>query len=351
MTLNYIKPAEAVNTFTQIIGQLGAVRLHRRRAERLRRRHHRKHLAHPQAHRPQEGNRQTRLRPRHPLHQGQIFRRHRTRRHAHHPAHRPASHPENRRHPAHRVRSGTRSGRSSQAAGGQPGGGGSGEDIPIQIIPDPRTNRIVAMGRPIDLITVEGLVREFDVETSEKNFLRRKLRFLTVSEFLPIASDALTRAFSGTGDGGGGVAHPRRCRRGCPAGTPDPSRWHQHPPVRQLRSVRQHRSQLRWITAAAAASVVRQLRWWWWWRVERPRAIPTSTQRPSPCSSAAPFSSPTTSPTPSSSKARHPDLEIIERLLDQIDVKPDQVMISTVIGQLTLNDSKEFGSGLPGPQR
>ncbi len=36
-------------------------------------------------------------------------------------------------------------------------------------------------------------------------------------------------------------------------------------------------------------------------------------------------------------------LEIIERLLDQIDVKPDQVMISTVIGQLTLDDSHETG--------
>jgi type II secretory pathway component GspD/PulD (secretin) len=36
-------------------------------------------------------------------------------------------------------------------------------------------------------------------------------------------------------------------------------------------------------------------------------------------------------------------LEIIERLLDQIDVKPDQVMISTVIGQLTLNDEKATG--------
>ncbi|RYD31391.1 MAG: hypothetical protein EOP85_22805, partial [Verrucomicrobiaceae bacterium] len=36
-------------------------------------------------------------------------------------------------------------------------------------------------------------------------------------------------------------------------------------------------------------------------------------------------------------------LEIIERLLDQIDVKPDQVMISTVIGQLTLNNGVEFG--------
>jgi type II secretory pathway component GspD/PulD (secretin) len=36
-------------------------------------------------------------------------------------------------------------------------------------------------------------------------------------------------------------------------------------------------------------------------------------------------------------------LEIIERLLDQIDVKPDQVMISTVIGQLTLSDVKSTG--------
>jgi type II secretory pathway component GspD/PulD (secretin) len=36
-------------------------------------------------------------------------------------------------------------------------------------------------------------------------------------------------------------------------------------------------------------------------------------------------------------------LEIIERLLDQIDVKPDQVMISTVIGQLTLDDTKATG--------
>ena len=38
-------------------------------------------------------------------------------------------------------------------------------------------------------------------------------------------------------------------------------------------------------------------------------------------------------------------LEIIERLLDQIDVKPDQVMISTVIGQLSLKDTNETGVG------
>ena len=89
------------------------------------------------------------------------------------------------------------------AQAGVPGADTAGEDTPVQIVPDPRTNRIFAMGRPVDLLFVEGLVREFDVETSEKNFLRRKLKFLTVSEFLPIASDALTRAFSGTGGEGG----------------------------------------------------------------------------------------------------------------------------------------------------
>src|SRR5690606_36957122 len=47
--------------------------------------------------------------------------------------------------------------------------------------------------------------------SNQRNFLRRKLSFLKVSEFLPIAGDALTRAFSGTGDaaaGGAGAAPP-----------------------------------------------------------------------------------------------------------------------------------------------
>ncbi|MBC8127279.1 MAG: hypothetical protein H8M99_09095, partial [Gloeobacteraceae cyanobacterium ES-bin-144] len=83
-------------------------------------------------------------------------------------------------------------------AGVATGGGGGGESTPVQIVPEPRTNRIFAMGRPVDLVFVEGLVREFDIPTSDKTFLRRKLRFLTVSDFLPIASDALTRAFSGS---------------------------------------------------------------------------------------------------------------------------------------------------------
>jgi type II secretory pathway component GspD/PulD (secretin) len=38
-------------------------------------------------------------------------------------------------------------------------------------------------------------------------------------------------------------------------------------------------------------------------------------------------------------------LEIVQRLIDQLDTKPDQVMISTVIGQMALNKNFEFGVG------
>ena len=86
------------------------------------------------------------------------------------------------------------------AAGG--GDGGAGEDVPIQIVPAPRTNEIFAMGRPIDIVFVETLVRGFDTPTDQKNFLRRKLKFLAVSDFLPVAEQALQRAFSGNAQGG-----------------------------------------------------------------------------------------------------------------------------------------------------
>lgn len=89
------------------------------------------------------------------------------------------------------------------ALAGADSGGGAGEDIPIQIVPASRTNEIFAMGRPIDIVFVETLVRGFDSPTDQKNFLRRKLKFLAVADFLPVAEQALQRAFSGNAQGGG----------------------------------------------------------------------------------------------------------------------------------------------------
>jgi general secretion pathway protein D len=219
-------------------------------------------------------------------------------------------------------------------------GGGSSEATPVQIVPDPRTNRIFAMGRPMDLVFVEGLVREFDIETSEKNFLRRKLRFLTVSEFLPIAGDALTRAFSGTGDSGGAGA-----QGGAGGGAQGGNRSNTQANSRQ-QSGGQSSARNSGSTGANFGGG---------------GGGAGSSSSAGGSSGGSSLSDPNVSSAPESVlvgrtllvadnitnsivvQGPPSGLEIIERLLDQIDVKPDQVMISTVIGQLTLNDNFNFG--------
>ena len=222
------------------------------------------------------------------------------------------------------------------AQAGTPGADTAGEDTPVQIVPDPRTNRIFAMGRPVDLLFVEGLVREFDVETSEKNFLRRKLKFLTVSEFLPIASDALTRAFSGTGgEGGQGGA------QGGPGG--------------QNANRPQAQSRQDMTTGGRNSS-------------GRNSTMGSNSSGMGGSGSGSGFgggggglSDPSISTAPESVlvgrtllvadnitnsvvvQGPPAGLEIVQRLIDQLDTKPDQVLISCVFGQLGISDGWSFG--------
>jgi general secretion pathway protein D len=222
-------------------------------------------------------------------------------------------------------------------AGGQPpaspGEASSAEAPPIQIVPDPRTNRIFAMGRPVDLVFVEGLIREFDVETSEKNYLRRKLRFLKVSEFLPIAGDAITRAFNGTGNSGNsGAAGSPPGTAGAPQSNGTNNRSGSTGRSSSNRSGSNNSSTgglgggggggggaSDGLNAPETSSAPERLLVGRTFLVADNITNSIVVQGP-----------------PSS-------LEIISRLLDQIDVKPDQVMISTVIGQLTLNDNYNVG--------
>ncbi|NJM38667.1 MAG: hypothetical protein HC845_12825 [Akkermansiaceae bacterium] len=221
-----------------------------------------------------------------------------------------------------------------QAPGQTGGSSGGGEATPIQILPDPRTNRIFAMGRPVDIKFVEGLISEFDVETSEKTVLRRKLHFLKVAEFIPVASDALTRAFSGTGgDSGGGAA----AAGGAPGGGAPPRQSNNRQSGgsgRQASGGRNNNTTAGGGLGGGGGS-----------------GGGGGESLDAPDASTAPESvlvgrtllvadnitnSVIVNGPPSA-------LEIVSRLLDQIDVRPDQVMISTVIGQLTLNDNTTVG--------
>lgn len=212
-------------------------------------------------------------------------------------------------------------------------GGGGGEETPPQIVPDPRTNRIFVMGRAADLDFIEGLVKKFDVPTSDKTFLRRKIRFLTVSEFLPIAGDALTRAFSGTGEGGASGSQT--------AG--------------QSQQPRQQNSNRSQSNASSSSSTS---------RTNRSTGFNNNGmggQSGGNSLSSGGLDDPSVNTAPESLlvgrtllvadnitnsiivQGPPSALEIVDKLIEQLDVKPEQVMISCVFGQLSLTDSKDLG--------
>lgn len=230
---------------------------------------------------------------------------------------------------------------------GQPGGGGSGEENPPQIVPEPRTNRIFIMGRPVDILFVEGLIREFDIPTSEKTFMRRKLRFLTVSDFLPIAGDALTRAFSSTGDSGGsGGGAGGAAGAGQGAGRTQSTGRNQSTGGRNSNGSRGSSGNNSFGGGNSSFGGGGG-----GFGGSSGGGLGGGGGLDDPSVSSAPESLLVgrtllvADNITNSVVAQGPPtaLEIIERLLDQIDVKPDQVMISTVIGQLTLDDTHETG--------
>ncbi|MBG7608216.1 MAG: hypothetical protein IZT59_09350 [Verrucomicrobia bacterium] len=197
--------------------------------------------------------------------------------------------------------------------GAVPGATSSGEDTPIQIIPDARTNRLFAMGRPVDLLFVEGLVREFDTESDQRNFLRRKLKFLAVADFLPIAGDALTRAFSGTGDqsaqagqAGGGNNNRQQSNNN--------NRGNQNTGGTGSSGTRGDSLSAPQINSAPESLLIG-------------RTLLVADN----ITNSVVIQGPPTA------------IEIIENLLDQVDVKADQVMISTVFGQLSLGNELSTG--------
>ena len=238
-----------------------------------------------------------------------------------------------------------------QNTGAIGGGAATSTDTPVQIIPEPRTNRIFAMGRPVDLLFVEGLIREFDIETSEKTFLRRKLKFLTVSDFLPIAADALNRAFTATGESAGGAAGGAA---GGGARNTRPGSAGSNTGGRTGSGTGGSGSSGRSASTASNSNSFGG-------GGSSFGGMGGSSGGGGGGSSGSSLGSPNASTAPESRlvgrtllvadnitnsivvQGPPSGLEIIQRLLDQVDVKADQVMISTVIGQLTLDDSKQFG--------
>jgi type II secretory pathway component GspD/PulD (secretin) len=80
--------------------------------------------------------------------------------------------------------------------------GGVAQPVPVQIVPDIRTNRIFVMGRPSELRVIGEIIREFDTKPTDRGFFRRKLRSVDAVEFLDLAEAALKMAFEIDGEDG-----------------------------------------------------------------------------------------------------------------------------------------------------
>lgn len=83
--------------------------------------------------------------------------------------------------------------------------GGPASTQPIVVYPDQRTNRLIVIGRPLDVAYVQELVKELDAEAGVKRFIKRSLRHVSVQLALPVLADALTQRADPNSSAQGGV--------------------------------------------------------------------------------------------------------------------------------------------------
>ena len=209
----------------------------------------------------------------------------------------------------------------------------------VKVIPDRRTNSLLVIARPVDIAYIRGLVTKLDQNAGTQTFMKRKLAFMNVADFLPVAYDALSRDTDIQGEGGpsisGGGSGSSRGGSASPRNTPaTPSTTANRGGGAaefgglagggfggglgggtgfggaSNRSLLDDPEQ-----QAAPMSVV----------VGRTLLIADS-QSNSLIVSGSP---------------EH--LDIIDQLLKEIDIRPQQIYISTLIGQLNLGDEYRYG--------
>jgi len=64
---------------------------------------------------------------------------------------------------------------------------------PVKVIAYRRTNSLLVIGRPVDLTYIRGLVDAFDKPSDASNFLRRKLQYVSIVDYLPAFYNAIAR--------------------------------------------------------------------------------------------------------------------------------------------------------------
>ncbi len=211
---------------------------------------------------------------------------------------------------------------------GDAGGGGilSEEAVivgKIKITPDVRTNRIHIVTRPINMPFIRQLIHEFDANVEFAKPVTRYLKYVSAGDILPVLVQALTEPGTEQGAGGGGQG-------GLPGVGPSPPGQSQQRGGAGTSPLTNNYSGSQGGTGSSL-NISEEL----------------STQPVDTVPKAVTIgNSKLIADQRANSIIVLGNREVVmkvEKILDEMDVKAPQVSLSTVIGQLTLNNSEEFG--------
>ena len=188
----------------------------------------------------------------------------------------------------------------------------------IKMAADVRTNRIHVITRPINMPFVRKLIAEFDANVEFAKPITRPLRYISAAEVLPVLVQALTEpgttqagAEAGLPQPGGQPTPPRRTQGGTgsnlASGNLSSSGGDSTLNISEELSTESVDTTPKAVTVGNAKIIADQ----------RANAIIVLGNR-----------------------------EVVvkvQKILDEMDVKAPQVALSTVIGELTLNNDEEFG--------
>jgi general secretion pathway protein D len=195
----------------------------------------------------------------------------------------------------------------------------------IKLTPDVRTNRIHVVTRPINMPFIRQLIHEFDANVEFGHPVTRYLKYVSAGDILPVLVQALTEPGTEQGAGGGGAG-------GLPGVGPSPGQGQGQkgqgisPLTNNYSSSSSSQS-----GTGSSLNISEEL----------------STQPVDTVPKAVTIgNSKLIADQRANSIIVLGNREVVnkvEKILDEMDVKAPQVSLSTVIGQLTLNNNEEFG--------
>src|SRR5438093_40155 len=195
----------------------------------------------------------------------------------------------------------------------------------IKVTPDVRTNRIHIVTRPINLPFIRQLIHEFDANVEFGKPVTRPLRYISAGEVLPVLVQALTEPGTegggGAGAGAGGALAPPGAS---PAGQ-----------QQQRRSGYSGTTPFTGGDTGTAGGGTLNIS-------EELSTQPVDTAPKAVVIGNAKLIADQRANSIIILGNREVVVKV-ERILDEMDVKAPQVALSTVIGQLTLNNNEEFG--------